>query len=174
MDFVGFHGERGDPNVKPRPDEERVGARPRLDEGRDYPVTVLGTSRHQIALREIADLLPDRGTLERSAICPITARLLPHRGGEFLVVEIQGTRVGEVDARDVVYGPLIAELRDRAPLPWPALIVGGRELRKGYRATYWVRLAATDPPGGADSFAERWWKGQTDGRPDPAGERRSE
>jgi len=162
-----------DHNAKADPNGESLDLQARTADVREYPVSVLGTSRHQLVLREIADLLPDRGSLERNAVCPITARLLRHRG-ESLAVEIEGTRVGEVDARDVVYGPLVVELRGRAPLRWPALIVGGRELRKGYRATYWVRLAATDPPGGADSFAERWWKGQTDERSDAAAERRSE
>jgi len=160
----------GDHDVKADRNGEPSDLQVRTADVREYPVSVLGTSRHQLALREIADLLPGRGTLERNAVCAITAWLVRHRGGQSLAVEIEGTRVGEVDARDVVYGPLINELRVRAPLGWPALIVGGRELRKGYRATYWVRLAVTDPPGGADSFAERWWKGQTDGRAEAAGE----
>src|SRR5262249_6482177 len=99
-----------------------------------YPIPGVAPARDQVDQRGVA--VADRGPLEVTAACQVSARLVRHRDGPW--VEVEGVRIGEVDMLDVVYGPLITELYGRVPCAWPALIIGGRRLARGYRGSYRV------------------------------------
>jgi hypothetical protein len=96
----------------------------------EYPFEVAGESKCWQAIKAIADTHPDRGPVENSAECKVTASLIPEGGGavgaQAIRVEIQGSKVGYLDPNNESFYPrAYRRLVSMAPLDLDALIIGG-------------------------------------------------
>jgi hypothetical protein len=109
-----------------------------LDVHERYPFRVVGESEFQPELESIASRCFDRGPIEASAKCQVTALIVPPDGAASDVrrtrVEIHGMTVGYLDDRDA--GKTSAPARVRA------LIVGGWRRGSQDRGLYGVRLSS--------------------------------
>jgi len=103
-----------------------------------YPLHVVGESDFQLELESIAGRCFDRGPLEDSAKCQVTALIVPadSAAGDSARtrVEIHGMTVGYLDDRNVV--------KPSAPARVRALIVGGSRRGPHDRGLYGVRLSS--------------------------------
>ena len=108
-----------------------------LDLYERYPLQVMGESEFQPELESIAGRCFDRGPIESSAKCQVTALIVPPEAAADSTrtrVEIHGMTIGYLDDRDA--GETTAPARVRA------LIVGGWRRGAQDRALYGVRLSS--------------------------------
>jgi hypothetical protein len=109
-----------------------------LDVHERYPFHVVGESEFQPELESIASRCFDRGPMEASAKCRVTALIVPPDGAardsRRTRVQIHGMTVGYLDDGDAA--------RTTAPSRVRALIVGGWRRGSQDRGLYGVRLSS--------------------------------